>query len=156
MVGVMGGRSDPGVLRSSGLPGVSEELRNGSRYIPANRVSNAGNKPMVLELMMSSAGDDYHVWRFVTNHAHVLTCIAADPSARLRDIAATVGITERTTAAILNDLEEAGYLTRSRDGRRNVYEVHDALPLRHPSHRHHTVGDMIHFLEAPRGRERQA
>jgi DeoR/GlpR family transcriptional regulator of sugar metabolism len=106
--------------------------------------------------MKSSAGKEDHLWRFVTNHAHVLQCIAAHPAARVRDIAATVGITERTAAAILNDLEEAGYLTRSRDGRRNVYEVHDALPLRHPSHRHHTVGDLIQFLEAPGGREGKA
>ena len=106
--------------------------------------------------MKSSAGKKDHLWRFVTNHAHVLQCIAADPAARVRDIAATVGITERTAASIVSDLEEAGYLTRSRDGRRNVYEVHDALPLRHPSHRHHTVGDLIQFLEAPGGREGQA
>ena len=106
--------------------------------------------------MKSSAGKKDHLWRFVTNHAHVLQCVAANPATRVRDIAATVGITERTTAAILNDLEEAGYLTRSRDGRRNVYEVHEELPLRHPSHRHHTVGDLIQFLEAPGGREGQA
>jgi DNA-binding MarR family transcriptional regulator len=92
-----------------------------------------------------------HHWRFVTNHAHVLQCIAADPDARLRDIAATVGITERTAAAIVDDLEESGYLTRSREGRRNRYEIHDKLPLRHPQHRRHTVGDLIQFLEAGRG-----
>jgi hypothetical protein len=53
-----------------------------------------------------------HPWRFLTNHAHVLTCIGSDPSVRLRDIAATVGITERTAAQIVNDLERAGYLRR--------------------------------------------
>jgi DNA-binding transcriptional regulator PaaX len=105
--------------------------------------------------MKSSAGKKDHHWRFVTNHAHVLQCISADPTGRLRDIAATVGITERTAAAIVNDLEEAGYLTRARDGRRNRYEVHDELPLRHPSHRHHTVGDLIQFLETPAERKRQ-
>src|SRR5947207_12888543 len=105
---------------------------------------------------MSSSGDDYHVWRFVTNHAHVLEAIASDPTIRLRDIAATVGITERTAAQIVNDLEEAGYLTKTRDGRRNNYEVHEELPLRHPQHRHHTVGDLIDFLQAPSGsRERR-
>jgi len=90
-----------------------------------------------------------HPWRFVTNHAHVLECIARNPTARLRDIAATVGITERTVAAIVSDLEEAGYLTKTRVGRNNRYEVHDELPLRHPQHRHHTVGELIRFLEAP-------
>src|SRR6059058_545832 len=99
--------------------------------------------------MESSSGDDYHRWRFVTNHAHVLEVIASDPTVRLRDIAAAVGITERTAAQIVNDLEAAGYLTKVRDGRRNRYEVHEELPLRHPRHRHHTVGELIGFLEAP-------
>jgi DeoR/GlpR family transcriptional regulator of sugar metabolism len=99
--------------------------------------------------MQSSSGNDYHLWRFVTNHAHVLACIAADPSARLRDIAATVGVTERTAGQIVNELEQAGYLTKIRVGRRNHYEIHGALPLRHPQHRHHTVGELIRFLQAP-------
>ena len=96
--------------------------------------------------MKSSSAKD-HSWRFVTNHAQVLECISADPRARLRDIAASVGITERATAQIVKDLEEAGYLTKSRDGRRNTYEVHDDLPLRHARHRHRTVGDLIQFLD---------
>jgi DNA-binding MarR family transcriptional regulator len=93
--------------------------------------------------------DDYHRWRFVTNHAHVLESIGRDPTVRVRDIAAEVGITERTAAQIVNDLVEAGYLTKIRDGRRNRYEVHEELRLRHPQHRHHTVGAFIRFLEAP-------
>ena len=99
--------------------------------------------------MESSSCDDYHRWRFVTNHAHVLESIAGDPTLRLRDIAVTVGITERTAAQIVNDLEAAGYLTKVRDGRRNRYEVHEELPLRHPQHSHHTVGELIRFLESP-------
>jgi DNA-binding transcriptional ArsR family regulator len=99
--------------------------------------------------MESSSGDDYPRWRFVTNHAHVLEVIATDPTVRLRDIAPAVGITERTAAQIVKDLEEAGYLTKVRDGRRNRYEVHEELPLRHPRHQHHTVGELIRFLEAP-------
>ena len=90
---------------------------------------------------------DDHRWRFVTNHAHVLECIATNPTARLRDIALAVGITERTAAQIVNDLEQAGYLTKTRVGRNNQYEVHGELPLRHPRHRHRTVGDLIRFLE---------
>ena len=85
----------------------------------------------------------------MTNHAYVLECIAADPTARLRDIAASVDITGRTAAQIVNELERAGYLTKTRNGRRNHYAVHDELPLRHPLHRHHTVGDLIRFLEGP-------
>ena len=104
---------------------------------------------MVTANMKSTSGNRNHLFRFVTNHAHVLQVIAADPTARLRDIAQTVGITERTAAQIVNDLEQAGYLSKSRDGRRNHYEVHEDLPLRHPQHRHHTVGDLIRFLETP-------
>jgi predicted transcriptional regulator len=85
----------------------------------------------------------------MTNHAHVLERIAGDRTVRLRDIAGSVGITERAAAQIVGDLEQAGYLTRTRNGRRNQYEVHDELPLRHPLHRHHTVGDLIRFLEGP-------
>ena len=99
--------------------------------------------------MNSGSEKSEHRWRFVTNHAHVLECVATNPTARLRDVAATVGITERTAAQIVSDLEQAGYLTKTRVGRNNRYEVHDGLPLRHPQHRHHTVGELIRFLEAP-------
>ncbi len=84
----------------------------------------------------------------MTNHGHVLACVASDPETRLRDIAATVGITERSVAQIISELEQAGYLTKKRVGRRNQYEVHDDLPLRHPLHRHHTIGELIRFLRA--------
>ena len=75
--------------------------------------------------------------------------IAAAPEGRLRDIAATLGITERTAGQIVKELERAGYVTKTRVGRRNRYDVHGELPLRHPQHRHHTVGDLIEFLRAP-------
>ena len=64
-------------------------------------------------------------------------------------VATTVGITERTAAQIVNELEQAGYLTKTRDGRRNQYEVHEELPLRHPEHRHRTIGDLIRFIQPP-------
>ena len=99
--------------------------------------------------MQSSTGNDYRLWRFVTNHAHVLACIAADPDVRLRDIATTVGVTERTAGQIVRDLEHAGYLTKTRVGRRNRYELQSELPLRHPQHRHRTVGELIGFLASP-------
>jgi hypothetical protein len=95
----------------------------------------------------SGVGD--RPWRFLTNHALVLECIAGAPTVRLRDIAASVGITERAAASIVGDLADAGYLTRTRVGRRNEYIVHDELPLRHPLHRHHTVAELIAFLEGP-------
>jgi MarR family len=114
-----------------------------------NVTSEAGDPTIVTRQVKSSSDKQDHSFRFVTNHAHVLQVISGDPTIRLRDIAQTVGITERTAAQIVNDLEQAGYLSKSRDGRRNRYEVHEQLPLRHPQHRHHTVGDLIRFLEAP-------
>ena len=99
--------------------------------------------------MARDSRDEDHSWRFVTNHAHVLECIATNPTVRLRDIAATVGLTERTVTQIVSDLERAGYLTKIRVGRSNHYEVHGELPLRHPQHRHRTVDELIRFLEAP-------
>ena len=99
--------------------------------------------------MKDDSGNQDHVWHFVTNYAHVLVCIASDPTARLRDIASTLGVTERTATQLVKDLEAAGYLTKTREGRRNRYEVHDELPLRHPLHSHHTVGELIRFLQAP-------
>jgi hypothetical protein len=101
--------------------------------------------------MRSVSSDEDHVWHFVTNYSHVLACIASDPGARLRDIAGTVGVTERTASQLVRDLEHAGYLTKTRTGRRNRYEVHDELPLRHPLHRHRNVGELIRFLQGPSG-----
>lgn len=94
-------------------------------------------------------GDGDHGWRFVTNHARVLETIAHDPATRQRDIAHIVGITERTAGQIVDDLVQAGYLTKTREGRRNRYQVHDELPLRHLQHRHRTVGELIQFLQTP-------
>ncbi len=85
-------------------------------------------------------------WTFLTNHAHVLLCIARDPEARLRDVAAAVGITERAAQRIVAELAEAGYLEREREGRRNRYRVHPELPLRHPLERDHAVGDILRVL----------
>lgn len=96
---------------------------------------------------MNSSSTKDHRWRFVTNHANVLACIDRDPDVRLREIAASVGITERAAAQIVKDLEQAGYLTKTRDGRRNHYEVHADVPLRHPSHGHRNIGDLLQFLE---------
>ncbi|MCG3039026.1 helix-turn-helix transcriptional regulator [Streptomyces fenghuangensis] len=91
-------------------------------------------------------------WTFLTNHARVLLHIARDPEVRLRDVAASIGITERATQAIVADLEAAGYLSRTRVGRRNRYTVDPTVSLRHPSEADHPVGDLLDtFLhrEAP-------
>ena len=82
-------------------------------------------------------------WTLLTGHGHVLVEIARDPQARIRDISAVVGLTERTVQAIVADLEAAGYLTRSRQGRRTVYTVNRDAGFRHPAQDGHRVG---HFL----------
>ena len=82
-------------------------------------------------------------WTFLTNHAHVLICIARDPDVRLRDVAGLVGITERAAQGIVGDLVEAGYVNRTRVGRRNRYAVNDTLPLRHPLERDQVVGGLL-------------
>jgi len=82
-------------------------------------------------------------WTFFTNHGHVLVCLAGDPKLRTRDIAELVGITERSAQAIVSDLVDAGYVTRIREGRRNRYEVHGDVPLRHPLEHDHTVGELL-------------
>ena len=85
-------------------------------------------------------------WTFLTNHAHVLLCVARDPDVRLRDVASAVGITERAAQRIVADLVEAGYLERTREGRRNRYRLNPALPLRHPLEREHQVQELLGVL----------
>ena len=82
-------------------------------------------------------------WNFLTNHAHVLLCIARDPEVRLRDVAALVGITERAVQRIVTDLEAAGYLKVSKAGRRNRYEIDPDQPLRHPLERHRRIAALL-------------
>jgi hypothetical protein len=95
-------------------------------------------------------------WTFLTNHAHVLVCIAEEPDARGRDIAARVGITERAAQAIVADLVADGYVTRTREGRRNRYEINPDAPLRHPLDAPHTVGELLVTLGSlrPAGRKK--
>ena len=87
-------------------------------------------------------------WTFLTNHAHVLLVVRRDSQARLRDVAAAVGITERAVQLILSDLEGAGYLRRTRVGRRNEYEVTGG-PLRHPLEQGRAVDDLLNALGTP-------
>jgi DNA-binding IclR family transcriptional regulator len=82
---------------------------------------------------MSDSTPEPARWTFLTNHARVLAAVARDPGIRVRDIAAACLLTERAVGMILTDLEEAGYLTRTRVGRRNVYRVTPGTVLRHPA-----------------------
>jgi DNA-binding IclR family transcriptional regulator len=85
-------------------------------------------------------------WSFLTNHARVLLCVARDPGVRLRDIAATLDITERSAFAILTDLAEAGYVVKEKNGRRNRYHIQAHLPLPEPVGRERTVGEILAIL----------
>ena len=87
-----------------------------------------------------------NAWTFLTNHSHVLLCIAEDPNVRLRDVAVRVGITERAAQRIVAELEDAGYLSHEKVGRRNRYEVHPELPLRHPLEDHLEIGALLRVL----------
>ena len=82
-------------------------------------------------------------WTFLTNHARVLLCVAHDPGARLRDIAASLQITERSAFGIITDLVEAGYVIKEKDGRRNRYRI---LPLPELARQERTVGEVLALL----------
>jgi hypothetical protein len=85
-------------------------------------------------------------WTFITNHGLVFGYIAYNPSSTARVIAQAVGVTERTTHKIIAELEEAGYISRKRVGRKNQYQINPNLPLRHPSHVDMVVGELLQLL----------
>jgi predicted ArsR family transcriptional regulator len=85
-------------------------------------------------------------WHFVTSHTQVLLCLHRNPRVRLRDIAETVGITERAAQRIVSDLVEAGYVSRQREGRRNRYVLNLSVPMRHPSQVDHEIGELVDVL----------
>jgi hypothetical protein len=85
-------------------------------------------------------------WSFFTNHARALICIARDPGLRLRDLAATLDITERSAYSIVTDLAEAGYVVKEKEGRRNRYRIQAQLPLPESITRERTIGDVLGLL----------
>jgi len=91
-------------------------------------------------------------WSFITNHARVLVCIAHDPGVRLRDIATTLGITERSAFAIVSDLSAAGYVLKDKDGRRNRYSIQAQLPLEEDIGREQTLGGLLAVFVDPKAR----
>jgi hypothetical protein len=92
-------------------------------------------------------------WSLLTNHARVLLCIAHDPSARLRDIAASLGITERSAYGIVTDLTAAGYVVKQKDGRRNSYQIQAHLPLPEPASQEPAIGEVLALLLGNRVRQ---
>jgi DNA-binding transcriptional ArsR family regulator len=87
-------------------------------------------------------------WTFLTTHARTLLYIARHPDARLRDIAANIGVTERTVTAIMNDLADGGYVVKHRVGRRNRYEIRQGVPMHDLSSNRPTVGQLLRALGA--------
>ena len=85
-------------------------------------------------------------WSFLTNHGRVLLCIAHDPGVRLRDIAARVGITERSAYGIVTDLSAAGYVVKQKDGRRNRYQIQAHMPLPEPASQQLAIGEVLALL----------
>jgi MarR family len=85
-------------------------------------------------------------WSFLTNHARALVCIARDPGVRLREIADVLGVTERRAFGIVNDLAEAGYVVKAKDGRRNRYRIQHHLPLQVDVGREATIGEVLGVL----------
>jgi DNA-binding MarR family transcriptional regulator len=86
-------------------------------------------------------------WTFLSNHGHVLVAVSRDPRSRLRDIAAVVGITERTAQGVLKDLEDAGYVSKTKVGRRNEYQLNPELRLRHPAESGTPISDLLGIFE---------
>jgi predicted transcriptional regulator len=85
-------------------------------------------------------------WGFLTNHSQALLCIAQDPGVRLREIAGTLGITERSAYGIVNDLVEAGYVEKAKQGRRNRYSIQGDKPLPDALLRQRTVRQLVNLL----------
>jgi len=90
-------------------------------------------------------------WTFLSNHGHILVCVARDPNIRVREIAQAVGITERAVQRILGELEAAGVILRRRNGRRTHYEIDGELPLRHPVEADHTIEELLSLAGSKAG-----
>ncbi|GAA4983478.1 helix-turn-helix domain-containing protein [Kitasatospora paranensis] len=94
-----------------------------------------------------TSGDPGSGWTFLTNHARVLSLVARNPEIRMRDLATACQVTERAVQGIVADLETGGYLTRSREGRRNRYHINPDTELRHPAEAGHTVASLLALLD---------
>ena len=94
-------------------------------------------------------------WSFLTNHARVLVCIAHDPGVRLRNIATSLDITERSAYSIVTDLTDGGYVVKDKDGRRNRYQIQAHVPLREPITRERTIGEVLDVLLGTNSRRRR-
>ena len=104
--------------------------------------------------MQNQAGEK-SCWTFLTNHSHVLLCLANNCSMKMREIADEIGITERAVQRIITDLEKAGYVTREKTGRRNSYQIDRSLNLRHRVEGSRTIGDLIALAQGKSSQQNQ-
>lgn len=117
--------------------------------VAAGRSEQAGDRGDREPRLPIRPAEQARQWTFLSNHGHVLVCLARDPEARLRDVALAVGITERAVQKIVSDLEDAGVVKRVRDGRRNRYRLFVDQPLRHPIEAHRNIGALLGSLLGP-------
>ena len=99
--------------------------------------------------METAIEDSEHQWTLLTNHGRILLIIARDRELRIRDVALAAGVTERRAQSIIVDLEQAGYISKKREGRRNVYSVNRKRPFRHQAESGHKVGELIDLFANP-------
>ena len=99
--------------------------------------------------METAIEDSEHQWTLLTNHGRILLIIARDQELRIRDVALAAGVTERRAQSIIVDLEQAGYISKKREGRRNVYSVNRKRPFRHQAESGHKVGELIDLFANP-------
>lgn len=110
-----------------------------ARYSAATKLASHFWKDVFYILVMAE-------WSFLTNHARALVCIARDPGVRLREIATVLGVTERRAFGIVDDLNQAGYVVKHKDGRRNRYRIQHHVPLPGPIGREPTIGELLGVL----------
>lgn len=144
----------PNLRRASGTGGTSSVGSPNSNPRAARKRRASGSKPDGPEPRTARnqlpadqvSGPPPHRWTFLTNHAHVLIVLRANPDMVLREVAGRVGITERAVQRIVQDLEEEGFIRRQKIGRKNRYEVLSDKPLRHPLEAHRNIGDLLGLI----------
>ncbi|MBX3435054.1 MAG: MarR family transcriptional regulator [Pirellulales bacterium] len=130
----------------SGLRSLFPHRRVMPRSKPGSRSPSARASGRSEQAPAPPAAGTPHRWTFLTNHAHVLILLHAQPQLVLRQVAAQVGITERAVQRIVQELEEAGFIERERVGRKNEYRVLTDQPLRHPIEAHRRIGDLLKLI----------
>ena len=141
----------PGARPGRGTPRIGRPAAGG-QYEAREKFHVIYLAPVLSRVVCSGSMSDPDqgggAWTLLTGHGHVLVEIARNPEARIRDISPVVGLTERSVQAIVADLEAAGYLTRTRTGRRVVYTVNRDSLFRHSAQEGHRVGPLLDLLAA--------